>query len=71
MGMCSAQATRRKGKMSKRSKNQLRDEFYEEEDYEESKRDKHRDIIRKTNRRMKSAINTRDIDELMKIQDEY
>lgn len=57
--------------MGKRSKDRFQDEFYEEEDYEESKRDKHRDIVRKTNRRMKSAINTRDVDELMRIQDEY
>ena len=71
MGMYSAQTTKRKGTMSKRSKNRFRGDYYDEEDYEESKRDKHRDMTRKKSRRMKSAMNSRDVEELMRIQDEY
>ena len=56
--------------MGKRSKN-WDDDYYEDDTYEESKRDKNRDIIRKTNRRMKSAMNARDVEELMRLQDEY
>lgn len=57
--------------MGKRSKNWDHDDYYEDDTYEESKRDKNRDIIRKTNRRMKSAMNARDVEELMRLQDEY
>ena len=57
--------------MSKRSKNRFREDFYDEEDYEESKRDKHRDMTRKKSGRLKSAMNSRDVEELMRIQDEY
>ena len=35
MGMYSAQTTKRKGTMSKRSKNRFREDYYDEEDYEE------------------------------------
>ncbi len=58
--------------MSKRqSKKSRNSEFYDDDDYEESKKDKHRDITRKTNRKMKSAMNSRDVEELMRLQDEY
>lgn len=47
------------------------DDWYDDEEVDFNKKDKYRDMTRRRNRKMKSAINSNDIETLMRIEDEY